>query len=154
MVIMMVGVVVTSMNNQVLVDSDFWIGLYRQQDPHHHSCTQTLKQLVRQHKQPVTTNLVVGETMTVLSHKVSQDLAREFYKDIHSSNIPIYFVDESLDQTAKKLFISLDKKGTSYVDCTNVAVMRAYGFSQILAYDGVYHKKFDLNNLAYSEQTV
>lgn len=144
-----VGEVGVIERNQVFIDSDFWVGYYLEFDAHHQATLPAMQQFKKQGKQLVSSNLVVGETMTVLSHKDGQSTAREFYRDIQRSGIPLYFVDEALDQTAKKIFIDEDKKGMSYVDCTNVALMRAYGINQIFAFDTIYHKKFGLKNVAY-----
>ena len=141
-------------NNQVFVDSDFWVGYYLEFDAHHQTTLPAMQKFKEQGKQLVLSSLVVGETMTVLSHKDGQSTARGFYRDIQRSGIPVYFVDEALDQTAKKIFIAEDKKGMSYVDCANVAVMRAFGIDQIYAFDTIYHKKFGLKNLAYQMEKV
>ena len=137
------------MNNgeQVLVDSDFWLALFIPGDSNQEAAEKLLNYLSKKEAILITTNLVVGEVATVLSHRVSQNIATDF---LGHFEVPIIHVTEMLHNRAIEWFVSSKDKGSSYVDCANVAVIEAMGIQHICAFDKVYHKRFGLNNIAYS----
>ncbi|MCA9369759.1 MAG: hypothetical protein H6774_01900 [Pseudomonadales bacterium] len=66
-----------------------------------------------------------------------------------ASSLPVYFlekaqqyqsvfVDRNLFQASLELFSSLKKRGTSFVDCSNAAVMRALGIPFIFSFNRGY----------------
>lgn len=123
---------------QVLIDSDAFVGQFYTRDAHHSRTNQLFDQLI-QHSTPIaTTNLVTLGTATVLSHRGGQELAKRFMAMIEESNLPILYVDEKLQRKAVDIFVSQEKKGTSGVDCANVAVMHHYHIPYIFSYDHFY----------------
>ena len=126
---------------EVLVDSDGWIALYLPDDLLHTDTVSIYQRLQAQNKKLVTTSAVIGETATVLSHRSGQKLARHFLLAIEQSGIPIIFVDEKLHHQALELFMQQEKKGTSFVDCANVVVARAFDIPTVLSFDGFYPRQ-------------
>lgn len=92
----------------------------------------------------VTTSAVIGETVTVLSHRRGQALARHFLDVIQRSQLPIIYIDEQLHQKALEVFKQQTARGTSYVDCSNVTVMQQFSITTIFSFDRVYSKIFQL----------
>jgi predicted nucleic acid-binding protein len=133
------------MKQQILVDSDAFIGQAYPDDAHHQRCKRLFDQLLAEGKRLVTTSSVVAETATVLSHKLGQADARKFLDEvIAAGGFPVVFVDEGLHREALELFKSVDKKGMSVVDCANVAVARRLGIGVVFSFDQVYEAKFGL----------
>lgn len=137
------------MNNgeQVLVDSDFWLALFIPGDSNQEAAEKLLNHLSRKETVLITTSLVVGEVATVLSHKLGQKAARDFLGHFEVQTVHI---TEQLHERALEWFVDTTERGTSYVDCANVAVIEKMGIQYICAFDKVYHKRFGLNNIAYS----
>ena len=127
-----------------LVDSDAFIGRFFPNDAHYHECTKKFAQLESGAAQLVTTNLVILEVATVLSHKDSQEAARKFLQVIKQSQLPVIHLDEKLFAKSLELFAIQTKKGTSVVDCANVVVMERYKIGKIFSFDEVYPKSFNL----------
>lgn len=125
---------------QVLIDSDAFVGQFYTQDAHHTQTNQLFDQLIESSIPIATTNLVTLETATVLSHRDGQELARKFMHMIETSRLPVIYVDEKLQQRAIEIFISQEKKGTSGVDCANVAVMHHYHIPYIFSFDHFYRR--------------
>lgn len=130
----------------ILVDSDFWLALSIRDDANKKQATELVAFFADNRAVLNSTNLVIGEVGTVLSHRLGQEAARDFLNHI---DINVIHVPESLDSRAIELFVEQDQRGTSYVDCANVAVMEALKLPFICAFDRVYHKRFDLPNIAY-----
>jgi predicted nucleic acid-binding protein len=133
---------------EVLVDSDAWVGLFFEDDPHHATANAAFERLSREQRMLTSTSLVVAETATVLSNRKGQLLACEFLRYIRESKIPLIHIDEKLQLEAIRLFEAQEKRGMSVVDCANVAVMKRFGISAILSFDEFYFKKLHLKQAA------
>lgn len=126
----------------VLIDSDAFVGLFYQNDAHHQKSSKIFDQMQQSQHRLVTTNMVVAETATVLSHRVGQKAARTFL-DL-ADMLPVIFVNEHLYRETLLLFRKQTTKGTSVVDCSNVIVIRKFDIPTILSFDKVYTKDFKL----------
>lgn len=132
----------------VLVDSDAFVGWMIAKDPHYKRASEVFEGLIQANTKAVTTSMVVAETATVLSHKVGQSLAITFLDTvIDKGKFPVIHINERLYAKALDIFKQQTKKGSSVVDCVNVAVMRQFGIKQIFSFDKVYKKSFDLASL-------
>jgi len=145
----------TTKAKYILIDTDVWVGFFVQDDRHHKAATKLLSGIRKRRDQIFITEAIVGETITVLSHKKGQDAARKFLKMARNPdknnliNVPI---NGKLYTQALDVFEKHDEKGTSYVDCSNVAVIRSLDLDQVCAFDKVYHSQFGLDNLTYPQQ--
>ena len=145
---MVCGVVVTGRKMageyEVLVDSDAWVGLFSPNDAHYRRASNAFERCKKSRTTIVTTSAVEGEAATVLSHKEGQIVAREFVTALATINIPIIHIDEKLHARAVEWFIDQGRRGTSYVDCTNIAVAERYNIPKMLSFDKFYFKGFGL----------
>jgi len=126
-------------SQMVLVDSDAFIAWLVEDDLLHKEAVGVLKTLQETKQVTVTTNLVVAETATVLSNRVGQDQARAFLDFVEK--LPIIHITEALQAEALKLFRQQATKGTSVVDCCNVAVVKSFHIASIFSFDGFYRKQ-------------
>lgn len=129
---------------QILIDSDAFVGNFYPDDPHHARATNIFARLDKQNRSIVTTNLVVMEVATVLSHRSGQPLAVKFLDMLESSELPVIHLDEKLQQKALNTFRAQSSRGTSVTDCANVAVMQHFNIPEIFSFDRVYTKDFQL----------
>lgn len=130
----------------ILVDSDAFVGLLNSHDAHHQQVASLFGDFAKQALPLVTTNLVIGETATVLSKLHGQELARKFL-DL-AETFPSVYVTEEQHKEALNLFREQSQKRTSYVDCANATVMRRLSIPMIFSFDKVYTKKFGLRMAA------
>ena len=126
---------------EILIDSDAFVGRFYPDDVHYQQATRIFAQLEQAGKQIVSTNLVIMETATVLSHRSGQVLARKFLAVLDKTRLPIIHINEKLHQESLSFFKKQDKKGTSLVDCANVVVMRRFAITSIFSFDKFYARQ-------------
>jgi predicted nucleic acid-binding protein len=85
--------------------------------------------------------LVKYELATVLSHKESHALAKQIIHDLDESIAEWRSLSEQEEKEAWRIFDKQKKKGTSFVDCTNLAVAKLNDY-RIASFDGFYPKSF------------
>lgn len=126
----------------MLIDSDAFVGWILETDPHHEQAVALFEEAQQSSWRLVTHNFVIAETATVLSHRSGQPLARQFLNAI--KDIPQIYVQEDLFLKGLEIFRSQENKGTSFVDCLNVVVMKQLTIPRLMSFDQFYRKKFDL----------
>jgi len=127
---------------QTLIDSDALVGNFYPDDPHHSRAIDIFDRLERENRSIVTTNLVVMEVATVLSHRSGQTLAVRFLDMLERSQLPVIHLDEALQKKALATFRAQTARGTSVTDCANVVVMQHFNIPEIFSFDRVYAKDF------------
>ena len=124
-----------------LIDSDFLVGLFREADAHHKETLSVLEIETENESGLYVVNLVLFETATVLAHRVNMDAVRLFYNKLPKLNLKIISFDEKLESMSREMFLKQTKKGCSFVDCTNMAVLRQFHLDGILSFDRFYPEK-------------
>lgn len=133
-------------DNRILVDSDAFVGWLKPDDSLHERVTILFGRIKEQKQATVTTSLVVAETATTLSNKVSQEAAIRFLDFVE--HLPVIHIGEDLHRKTTELFKQQKEKGISFVDCSNVVVLKHFGMPAILSFDKFYSKKFGLKMAA------
>ena len=115
-------------------DTSFWIGLQIPRDKRHADAS-----LLWAHDRRAvrTSNLVLGETWTLLRRWAGHDAARGFVSMIkRSRRVSVVMVDETIDERAWEWLLRHDERAYSYVDATSFEIMRRERISEALAFDG------------------
>jgi len=125
------------MNMRLLVDTDFLIALIKEDDKNHSKAISKLKGL----KEALifVTPFTIPETATVLSYKVSQKSAKKFLREARRKFVELP-LNEEIIALADKIFLTQNKKGISWIDCLNAAIVKYYKFEGILSFDKFYSK--------------
>lgn len=123
---------------KILVDSDFLVGLFRDEDVHHERTVMVLKKMIKEQNDLFVSNLVLFESATVLAHRVDMSAVRLFYQKLPKLNLKKFDVDDRLENKGWVIFLKQTKKGCSFVDCANVAAIEIYRFGGILSFDKFY----------------
>lgn len=134
-------------SRQILVDSDAFVGWMNEKDIHHKKTSVIFKKIKDSRIRMLTNSWVVAETATVLSHRRGQTTARQYLQIIRDTGFPVIQVDEQLQQEATKIFEQQEKKGTSMVDCGNVATIKQNGLDFIFSFDKFYAKRFGIKSI-------
>ena len=129
---------------RLLVDSDFLVGVFRQEDTNHQKAIGLLEKMKEEEVELWMSNLVHQESATVVSHRVGMEAVRSFVKNLASDIHRRVLVDEELEKKTWKIFLSQTKKGCSFVDCANLAVINKYKLDGILSFDEFYSKSLRL----------
>lgn len=128
-------------NTEILVDSDAFVGWLYPADPHHNKVQSIFQEIRQARLRMITNSWVVAETATVLSHRSGQVIAKSYLSKLRKLDFPIIHIDESLQEDATQIFEQQTKKGTSMVDCGNVAVMRRFDIPRIFSFDRFYRNQ-------------
>ncbi|MEK7577817.1 MAG: PIN domain-containing protein [Patescibacteria group bacterium] len=123
---------------KLLVDSDFLFGLFVPHDPHHKRSNTIYQKVKNDNGTLYCLGHVLQEVGTVLSHKVDMDDVRRFYNEYPNLDLIKIHLEEALENAAWELFLKQTKKGCSFVDCANLAVIEKYGLDGILSFDTFY----------------
>lgn len=123
-----------------LVDSDFLVGVFREGDANHEKAMGILGRIKGEEIELWMSNLVQQESATVVSHKVGMEAVRQYMKILAGDVQRVVSVDEALEKSAWGIFLKQTKKGCSFVDCANLAVIEKYKLDRILTFDEFYPK--------------
>src|SRR3989338_3735622 len=124
---------------KVLVDSDFYIGMYLNSDIHNKT-VQSILESLDESTVFYTTCEVVDEVSTKLSYNVSKSIAIKFLEDLDKLQTIIIHTDENLSELAISIFKKAKSKNVSLTDCFNTAVFIEYKLDCILSFDQYYKK--------------
>lgn len=122
--------------NSIFVDSNYFIALANPKDSLHTVAFQLSKQIASEKYSVVISNLIVAETLTIISQKLGRKPAITTSIAIHNNpDIEIIFIDRQLHERSLQLFNKIDKKNMSFIDCSILAVMQKKNIKQLLTFD-------------------
>lgn len=126
----------------IIVDSDAFVALAKEDDTNHKKAQQSLTKLSHKPVLYTTSNYVFSETVTVISQRVGRNQALSFIRELKSpvSLFSIQWIDEELESIAIQLFKNQTSKNVSFVDCTNMALMKHYHLDAIFSFDSIYKR--------------
>jgi uncharacterized protein len=121
---------------RVFVDTGAWFALQVQDDEHHEAARQTLPALLVACRSLVTSNLIIGETYTLLRMTKGYTEAQRFLEKMKQSpRLERVFVTECVEQQAYQLLQRYADQPFSFVDATSFALMRQQRMRYAFAFD-------------------
>lgn len=129
-----------SVVKKVLVDSDALVALIKTNDAHFQRATRLALQAKKKDIQFFLSQYTLAEVSTVLSYKVSQLVAIQFLSRIHEFNLTVIAPTEFQFLKAEEIFVKQKKKGTSFFDCLNMALIEQGACDLIFSFDKIYTK--------------
>ena len=123
-----------------LVDSDFLFALFITKDVHHLKAKAKYFELNQGGASLLVTNIVIQESATVLSKKVSQAVAKKFYRDYPELGMREVVVEPKIEKLTWDLFMKQREDGISFIDCVNVVLTKEMGLDGILSFDKFYRQ--------------
>jgi len=126
----------------VLVDADALVALAKKDDSNHKKAIKINNILQKKGINYYLSPFTITEVVTVLSYRVSHSAAKKFLKEIRKINLPVLELPQKYHYLADKWFLKQTKKGTSYADCYNMALMKKYQalIGAIFSFDSIYRK--------------
>ena len=121
---------------KILVDADFLVALNKQNDTNFKKAVNKIVFL--KEAEIFITQFTIPEAMTVLSYKTSHTEAKRFLNETRHAHFTVINLDESLQEKTDQIFFAQKKKGTSWVDCLNVAAILTCHLDGILSFDRFY----------------
>ncbi len=125
---------------KLLADSDYLIALSVTEDSNHKRAIEISNNISGREISAM--NIVFQESTTVVSKKFGMDNAKAFYRKLNELISNVLFLDSEAERKAWEVFLKQTKKGTSFVDCANLATAEEFGFDKILSFDEFYPKKY------------
>lgn len=123
---------------KILVDADFLVALNKQNDT---NLEKALSKIGLFKKAEIfITQFTLPEAATVLSYRVSQEEAKKFLNETRHTHFTVISLDELLQERTDQIFLTQKKKGTSWVDCLNVAAIQMHHLDGILSFDRFYQQ--------------
>ncbi len=119
---------------RVFIDTSAFYALMDKSDRFHADSAKTLKFLLNNEFELITTNYVVLETVALLQNRIGFEPARLWVQRMLKI-IDVYFIDQALQESAFDLWVGLGSRKVSLVDCTSFVFMRKKGLEIAFTYD-------------------
>ena len=118
----------------IFLDASLFCAYKNKDDIHHEDSIKIVESIQnRHHGEPVTTDYIFDEVVSVLLRKAGKTVAIDVGDLILNSGILMFCVDKMVFEAALKIFQSAE--GLSFTDCTNVAFMQLFGIEKIATFD-------------------
>lgn len=124
---------------KVLVDADALVALAKPDDSNHKRSLIIAKKL----KNDILfiTQLTIPEASTVISYRVTHNAAKIFLIAARKRNLVELALSSEAIKSADEVFLAQKRKGTSWIDCLNVAVVKIHSLEGIFSFDKFYPKQ-------------
>jgi predicted nucleic acid-binding protein len=120
----------------VFVDSSAWCALTDRGDSSHVRARAIFTSVRESRRRLVTTNLVIGESYTVILGRAGYQQAQAFLQQVRTSPlVSRAFVSEAWEAEAEELLRAYSDHAFSYVDATSFVAMRRLGIREAFAFD-------------------
>ena len=125
----------------ILFDADALVALTKRDDSNHLRAVRIYQELKSKITNFFLSPFTVAEATTVLSNKYSHERAKEFLKEMRSISLPVLELEKE-SSLPDDWFNKQNKKGTSYFDCYNMALLERYKnqINAIFSFDRVYKR--------------
>lgn len=121
---------------RVFVDTGAWFAIQATDDAHYDAATDALPKIVETSKSLVTSNLIIGETYTLVRLSKGYREAKRFLdKAAQSQKLERLFITESLERQAYEILHRYADHPFSFVDSTSFALMRQQRIRYAFAFD-------------------
>lgn len=126
----------------ILVDSDAFVAIVRKEDSNHTKAKQLYTRLEKLAVSFITSNYVFSEVVTVISQKLNHEKATEFINSMKSPGCMYNFIwiTPEIEEMAIEIFKQQTSKNVSFVDCTNMALIKHDNLDVIFSFDEIYKK--------------
>lgn len=121
---------------RVFVDTGAWFAIQATDDSHHDLARGTLPVILQASQSLVTSNLIVGETYTLLRFSKGYREAKRFLDGLtQSTKLERAFITETLEQHAYEILHRYADHPFSFVDASSFALMRQQRIRHAFAFD-------------------
>lgn len=126
----------------ILLDTDALVALTKEGDSNRQKAISIYQRLKENGAQFFLSPFTTAETVTVLSYRLSHKEAKKFLTEARKTDLPVLSLEENSPNLADNWFNKQTKKGTSYFDCYNMALLERYGkqLNAIFSFDSVYKR--------------
>lgn len=120
----------------IFIDTGAWLARLDARDQYHRVATERWKRLERSDLRPLTSNLVLAETLTLLARRQNYEYAARQARAIYASTVlDILRPDREQDIEAIDFFEKYADQQVSFTDCVSFALMRRHGINEVFGFD-------------------
>ncbi len=117
---------------KVFIDTSFYIARLMPNDQAHAKAVKAVKSDIV----PVTSSMIVNETVSLLQARGFLSAAIEFLREARSSPcVQVVQIDSVIQSEAWDLFVRYGGSGANPVDCSSFAVMRRMSITKAFTFD-------------------
>lgn len=126
----------------ILLDTDALVALTKTGDSNRQKAIRIYQRLKENGVQFFLSPFTTAETVTVLSYRLSHKEAKKFLIEARKTDLPVLSLEDNSPNLADQWFLKQNKKGTSYFDCYNMALLTRYKnqLDAIFSFDSVYKR--------------
>ncbi len=126
----------------ILLDTDALVALTKTGDSNRQKAIRTYQRLKENGVQFFLSPFTTAETVTVLSYRLSHKEAKKFLIEARKTDLPVLSLEDNSPNLTDQWFLKQNKKGTSYFDCYNMALLTRYKnqLDAIFSFDSVYKR--------------
>ncbi|OGK31719.1 hypothetical protein A3D08_02995 [Candidatus Roizmanbacteria bacterium RIFCSPHIGHO2_02_FULL_43_11] len=122
--------------NNLFVDTNYFVSLVNEHDTNNTKACAYAEEFVQYSPQFIISNYIFSEVVTVTSQRLGKDESiRVGTMLLSNPHIEILPLNTLLEREAWKIFSKIAKKNMSYVDCTTLALIKAYKIERLLTFD-------------------
>lgn len=124
-------------NKSVFIDSNYFCGIHNLDDTLHNKSKKFRHKLKDKNFKLFVSNYIVSEILTVLSQRVGKTIANEFGANIYQKkgSIKILRTNREIELKSFKIFKKIKSKNFSFVDATNLALIKKHKINFLLTFD-------------------
>ena len=117
---------------KVFVDTSFYIARIMAHDRAHHRAVRAVRGQIT----PITSSLIINETISLLQARGFVSAAIEFLRETRANpDVQIIQLDAVIQAEAWDLFVRYGGMGANAVDCASFAIMRRMGIRKAFTFD-------------------
>lgn len=124
-------------NEEIFIDTSAWFALMKKTD-YHEEIKQKYIRILENNNQLITTNLVIGETFTLMRYrlKLQSNLPFKYLDFINNSQrIKTFWISEVLNEEIISLVKQFKDHKLSYTDAASFSIMKKEGVEYALTLD-------------------
>lgn len=130
--------------DKVFVDSNVFIGIFNEDDALHARALKIWDFLKKEDYKITVSNFVISEVITVLSQRVSKELALAFAHTMYFNErqeVEIIYSSETIELKALEYIQMISSKNVSFVDATIFAMSELYKIKKLASFDEIFQKQ-------------
>lgn len=124
---------------KIFIDADALVALARARDKNHQRAKKIYEKIKKERVSFFSSNTSLYETITVISQRISHQMAQKFILEIRQ-RINFIFVDLKTEEKGLEIFNKQTSKNVSLFDCLNMAILKEMGLKEIFSFDKDYKK--------------
>ena len=120
----------------IFVDTSAWIALVDKDDSHHKEAASSYPSLLKNHRNLITSNLVIAETYIIILNELGHKPAIDFLEKLKvSPRILKVYSNEDIEAEGELILARYGDQDFSYTDAVSFVVMKRQKIKKAFSFD-------------------